>query len=1061
MRLTTISENVDRLVLAIAEAYQNSVGSGKPEAILRQQVQPVLGEALLKLGVRSIARNEATLAVPPTSEASMLDAPLTAIGRADAIYNRFVIEFEPPNSLRPSVAHSATRHAVEQIQQYLQGVAQESHMKLERLAGCAFDGQWIIYVTWERGGWRITRPQRADQSSLTALIYTLASLSKGRGLTADNLNEDFGRKSDSAKNVVNTLVDSFNQGTVSGRAISMFDQWSLDIGNASGPFSLTDMEDWVELCSDLGVPSAREVSSYVLFSLQTYFALVAKLTALIILEGATGHQLVKELVDSDNIWHGLNRLESGQLTEVTGTVNAIEPGIFSWYLGERNSEIESALKRMAEIAGEYSAEIVEITPLTVRDVLKDLYQRLVPRSVRHRLGEFYTPDWLAQRVVNQVTGSQTSLEPSKRVLDPACGTGTFLIEVISRMIQSSDESNPGRLLQQILDNVIGFDLNPLAVQASKVNYLLAISPLLKHADEPVFLPVFLADSVSIPRRAGLLEGNVFVFETSEGDWRIPVPLVESRYLMPLGEIISQGLKQDQRTEWVRQQVSEKLPIIAGKDQLVIDEISELYEKIRDLHQSNRNGMWWQLLTNAFAPALQGKFDFVVGNPPWVSWETLPEKYRRDNNEHWIRYRLRPDSPLNRRQASSNVPVDLSMLFVARCLDRYLEDGGRLGFVITSTVFQSELAGRGFRRRHLPPDSSYCFIHIDDMSSMKVFEDATNQTSVLIAEKTSLDRKRIPVTRWTGIQSQTIPTSLEINNVTEITIRRNLFAEPVDPNDNASPFLIMSRAGLEATLNIRRRSPYLDSIRKGIDTRGANGIFFMEILSKESSQLRIRNIPGDGRRRDVQQREGLVEAESIKMLLRGEDVSPGEANPRMGLLLFHDNEHVSSPISPSEAQQSFPLAFEYISQFEDILRSRHRFRNFDPTGDNWLGIYSVTTAALAQHKVVIREIARGMIAAPVHGADITPDHKLYVIPCKTATEADLLATILNSRVVSYLVSSFSISTSITGSIFRYVGIPDLSKVKPEKDTELAVANALGITVDAYRKIDSIARTEMLR
>ncbi len=141
MKLTTISENVDRLVLAIAEAYQNSVGSGKPEAILRQQVQPVLGEALLKLGVRSIARNEATLAVPPTSEASMLDAPLTAIGRADAIYNRFVVEFEPPNSLRPSVAHSATRHAVEQVQQYLQGVAQESHMKLERLAGCAFDGQ--------------------------------------------------------------------------------------------------------------------------------------------------------------------------------------------------------------------------------------------------------------------------------------------------------------------------------------------------------------------------------------------------------------------------------------------------------------------------------------------------------------------------------------------------------------------------------------------------------------------------------------------------------------------------------------------------------------------------------------------------------------------------------------------------------------------------------------------------------------------------------------------------------------------------------------------------------
>lgn len=181
-------------------------------------------------------------------------------------------------------------------------------------------------------------------------------------------------------------------------------------------------------------------------------------------------------------------------------------------------------------------------------------------------------------------------------------------------------------------------------------------------------------------------------------------------------------------------------------------------------------------------------------------------------------------------------------------------------------------------------------------------------------------------------------------------------------------------------------------------------------------------------------------------------------PRLGILLFHDDEHVSYPLNPIEAQEVFPKAFEFISQFEPILRSRHRFRNFDPTGDNWLGIYSVTTAALSQHKVVIREIARGMIAAAVHGADIIPDHKLYVIPCKNATEADLLATILNSRVISYLVSSFSISTSITGSVFRYVGIPDLSKVKPEPDQELTIAEALGISLDAYRKLDSIARTE---
>ena len=1057
--MRTISEDIQRLFEAVKRGNTKAAGSGKPEASLREETQPVLAEVLNRLGARSTARNEATLAVPSSEEAAMLDAPLTTTGRVDAVYNRFVIEFEPPGSLRPSVAHSATRHAVGQVQQYLQGIAQTSHMKLERLAGCALDGHWIIYVTWERGGWRISRPQRVDLGSLAALVDTLASLSKGRGLTAENLDDDFGRKSDTAEAVVNALIRPFTQGTASGRSVSMFDQWSLDIGNASGPFSLTDMDEWESLCSDLGVSSAEATSPHVLFALQTYFTLISKLAALVILEGATGHQLIKEINDSDSIWSGLEGLESGQLTEVTGTVNAIEPGIFSWYLGERTAELETALAKMIDIAVEYSAEVVEITPLTARDVLKDLYQRLVPRSVRHRLGEFYTPDWLAQRVINQVTGSQTSLSPTKRVLDPACGTGTFLIEVISRMIRTAGDDSPARTLQQILDNVVGFDLNPLAVQASKVNYLLAIAPLLKHAETRVFLPVFLADSVSLPRRASLLEGNVFIFETSEGEWRLPVPLVESRFLTPLGEIISQGIRQNEKAEWVRQQLAEKLPILSDVDQPIIDEVIALYDKIRDLHQAKRNGMWWQMVTNAFAPALQGRFDYVVGNPPWVSWETLPEKYRRDNDEHWVRYRLRPDSPLNRRQASENVPVDLSMLFVARCMDSYLVDGGKLGFVITWTVFQSELAGRGFRRRHLPPDSRYSFLHIDDMSTLKVFEDATNQTSVLIAEKTASNRIRIPVTRWTGIQSQTIPTSLEIDNVREITIRRNLFAEPVDPTDEASPLLVMPRVGLEASRILRKHSPYLHSIRKGVDTRGANGIFFVEVLSQEGGFLRVRNLPEEGRRRDLWQAEGLVEKQAVKKLLRGEDVSPREARPRLGILLFHDDEHVSYPLSPSEAYEYYPKAFEFISQFEQLLRSRHRFRNFNPTGDNWLGIYSVTTAALTQHKVVIREIARGMIAAAVHGVDIIPDHKLYVIPCKNAAEADLLATILNSRVISYLVSSFSISTSITGSVFRYVGIPDLSNVKPEQDQELTIAKALGISLDGYRKLDSIARTEM--
>ena len=1029
--------------------------------MLREHVQPMLAEILQGRGARSRARDEFTLAVPSTANADLLDAPLDTRGRADAIYNRFVIEFEPPGSLRPSIQHSATKHAVTQVQQYLRGLAEETGLPMERLAGCAFDGTWIVYVMWERGAWRDMRPLRVDRASLEPLVDSLESLATGRGLTADNLQEDFGPDADNARATIQALYRVFDLGHPTGRTLAMFGQWQIDLGNASGPFSASDLDEWSELCERLGLPDSVSAAPKVLFCLQTYYALVSKLVALVILEGATQTTLVEELL-SPTIQEGFQKLESGTLHTPTGTSNVVEPGVFSWYVSERCEDLEHALESMVSTATEYSAEIVEVTPSVVRDVLKDLFQGLLPRSIRHRLGEFYTPDWLAQRVVNKATGSSERLDPSKRVLDPACGSGTFLVEVISRMIRTAGNRDPKRTLHQILENVVGFDLSPLAVQASKVNYMLALSPLLRHAnpEEPITIPVFLADSVSPPRRAGLLEGEVYRFDTSEGPWRMPSTLAESNYLPALGTLMQDGLLDaDEHDEmWFRKELQNRIPLVLERDAKVIDDAASLYSKLRDLHKADRDGMWWQLITNAFAPRLQPRFDYVLGNPPWVSWETLPGPYRRSNDELWLGYGLRPDSPLGRRQASANVRLDISMLFVAKCLDSYLKDDGRLGFVITASVFQSELAGRGFRRRQLGRGKSYRFVHIDDMSSLNVFEDATNNTSVLVADRGDETDARVPVLRWTGRDLRTIPTALELETVIDMTVRREYYAEPADPRDPASPLLMMAQAGLEASRPIRRTSPYLESIREGINTRGANGIFFLEVIGEDGGFLRVRNLPQAGKNREVPQIEGNVEPGAVRRLLRGGDAVKGVATPSGWVLWFHDHDNVSTAMAPAEASNRFPRAFEYASQFEELLSRRKTFRGFDPTGDNWLGLYSVTGAALAKHKVVVREIASGMVAAPVHDSEIMPDHKLYIIPCQSAREANQLSEVLNSQIVDYLLRAFSISTSVTGSFLRYIGIRDLSGAPADLEGESLLTYALGLDADQFRTLDQIASAE---
>ncbi len=899
-------------------------------------------------------------------------------------------------------------------------------------------------------------PRRVDRGSLVDLLDTLAALATGRGLTSSNLEEDFGRSSDLAAASIPALYARVRQNP-SPRTLSVFSQWQREEANASGLLSVSEAREWRELCSSFSLSPAPDEAPYVLFAIQTYFALVAKLVSLVVIGGAPNWGEATVAVDRVGY---LRQLELGIGGPQLLGSNVIEPGLFSWYAHELDAEVTRVLGVAVSTASEYAAEAVDITPVTARDVLKSLYQGLMPRAIRHRLGEYYTPDWLAQRLVNQVTGSPGVLRPTTRVLDPACGSGTFLVEAIRRMIATANESSPRETLGHILRNVVGFDLSPMAVQAARVNYLLAIAPLLKYADGPVSIPVFMADSLASVRRGGLLDGNVFLLDTAEGTWTIPSEVVDSHSLPQVGRVFREAIAASSDADRCIAELRGALPAEAQTDGCIAG-LREVFSKLMALDAADRDGFWWPVVSNAFAPVLTGRFDLIVGNPPWVSWETLPDAYRRQNVDQWRRYRLMPDLGADRRQASATARLDLSMLFVAKCVDQYLEPSGRLGFVITASVFQSELGGRGFRGRYLPDGGAYRFVYIDDMSDLAVFDDAANRTAVLIADKRSGQQWPIPVASWrAGDGPHSIPTSWHLGEVTEATVRRQMAAEPADFADARSPLMIMPRQALIATRPIRQRSPYLDVIREGINTRGANGIFYVEVLGRPAAGLlEIRNAPALGRNDEILRLQGVVEEEAVAVLLRGAEVQRNHTRPTLGVLFFHDLEHVSNPIPISEARRRWPLAYSFAAHFEDALRSRKPFRNFRPNDGEWLGLYSVTSAAMAEHKVVVREIATGAIAAAVNDARVIPDHKLYVIPAQSAEEARWVTDVINSSVVDVALRAFAQSTSLTGSFLRYVGIRDLSNERRPRNDGDAIRLALDLTTDEYLQLEAIARQEL--
>lgn len=96
------------------------------------------------------------------------------------------------------------------------------------------------------------------------------------------------------------------------------------------------------------------------------------------------------------------------------------------------------------------------------DLFNLLYQELIIPDRRHTLGEFYTPIPLVKLMVAE------TYKIGNSVLDPACGTGTFLVEIIDLI--SKDNNNFKKIKQYIL-HIYGIEINPLTAIVARLNII--------------------------------------------------------------------------------------------------------------------------------------------------------------------------------------------------------------------------------------------------------------------------------------------------------------------------------------------------------------------------------------------------------------------------------------------------------------------------------------------------------------------------------------------------------------------------------------------------------------
>ena len=97
-----------------------------------------------------------------------------------------------------------------------------------------------------------------------------------------------------------------------------------------------------------------------------------------------------------------------------------------------SGEISGLVTRIARQVNRFQLRDIRV------DILKALYESLIDPEARHDLGEYYTPDWLAVRMV--AAAVDRPLE--QRVMDPACGSGTFLFHAVRALLDEAQASNP-------------------------------------------------------------------------------------------------------------------------------------------------------------------------------------------------------------------------------------------------------------------------------------------------------------------------------------------------------------------------------------------------------------------------------------------------------------------------------------------------------------------------------------------------------------------------------------------------------------------------------------------
>lgn len=101
--------------------------------------------------------------------------------------------------------------------------------------------------------------------------------------------------------------------------------------------------------------------------------------------------------------------------------------------------------------------------------LINLHDTMIEKDIKKKFGQFYTPIYVVKQMLKEINSSINKINMCDKICDPACGTGVFLVEVLNKLKFTLDEK-----LIYLSENIYGYDVNPFAVIATKINLMYSL-----------------------------------------------------------------------------------------------------------------------------------------------------------------------------------------------------------------------------------------------------------------------------------------------------------------------------------------------------------------------------------------------------------------------------------------------------------------------------------------------------------------------------------------------------------------------------------------------------------